>query len=83
MRLQGARPYFLSPLVSTAQKIVVSRPGEEPSISHGLDHIEENMRLAGRVFHGMSRCVCVLATCAARCRVYRISCRLTLTPFFP
>ena len=116
VRLLGARPYFLSPLVSTAQKIVVrcvtgppgnassvcpshpgtptlsfllhhssgawlarlergattrpgaptpppptsipptSRPGEEPPISRGIDLIEENMRLAGRVFHGMSRC---------------------------
>ena len=53
VRLQGNKPYFLSPLATTAQKIVISRVGEEPSISYGIDQIEENMRILGRQFVDM------------------------------
>jgi hypothetical protein len=52
--LKGEKPYFLSPLVCTAQKIVMNKPGDEPSISYGIESIEENMALLGPLFPKMS-----------------------------
>jgi hypothetical protein len=52
--LKGTKPYFLSPLICTAQKIVISKPGEEPCISYGIESIEENMSLLGPSFPKMS-----------------------------
>jgi hypothetical protein len=52
--LKGTKPYFLSPLVCTAQRIVISKPGEEPGISYGIGSIEENMSLLGPSFPKMS-----------------------------
>lgn len=54
MELSGARPYIVSPLMSTMQCIAVSRPGSEPAISSNVEWSEEDLSLVSNDLKGMS-----------------------------
>jgi len=53
VRMKGDRPYVLTPLVTAAQNIVVSQPGQEPNVLYP-DDLEEDMSLCSAVFQTMS-----------------------------
>ena len=55
VNLNGDKPYLLSPLASAAQKIIVSRPGDEPSVSKNIYYSEEDMSLQSKDFENMDR----------------------------
>ena len=53
VRMKGERPYILTPLVTAAQNIVVSQPGQEPNILYP-DELEEDMSQCSTIFQSMS-----------------------------
>ena len=53
VRMKGERPYILTPLVTAAQNIVVSQPGQEPNIMYP-DDLEEDMSQCSATFRSMS-----------------------------
>jgi hypothetical protein len=55
VNLTGNKPYILSPLASAAQKIIVSMPGDEPSVSKNIYFSEEDMVLQSKDFENMDR----------------------------
>ena len=50
--VEGDNPYLVSPLASTCQAIVVSRPGAEPSLNNL--QVKEDMTLLGSAFESMN-----------------------------
>ena len=55
VNLIGNKPYILSPLAAAAQKIIVSKPGDEPSVSKNIYFSTEDMALQGDEFENMDR----------------------------
>ena len=49
--LEGSKPYFLSPLMSTSQHVMINRPGQEPGLSDS--NYGDNLSLLGSEFQGM------------------------------
>ena len=46
--------FLLSFLLQISSYLVVSKPGQEPSISYGIDTLEENMNILDPIFSKMS-----------------------------
>ena len=53
MSMKGDKPFFLAPLVSSCQRVHVSRLGSEPNLNVQSD-LEEDMSLLGKKYVGMS-----------------------------